>query len=164
MHSAKGTTWKNHKYIKKIEDRYYYTKESLSNALNKAGSAVKETSSALKTRKQLGKLNNESYSGGSQSGPDGSEYGSVNTNHSIAYTTRADKNGNLVDVNKSAWELDQSIKNLEKEYSTTKLSELEANNKVVNKILTIVYGKSEESEDLRNWAKHHPNGQEEHVK
>lgn len=27
IHSPKGTTWKNHKYIKKINDRYVYEKE-----------------------------------------------------------------------------------------------------------------------------------------
>lgn len=28
-HSAKGTTWKDHKYIKKVNDRYIYAKDSL---------------------------------------------------------------------------------------------------------------------------------------
>lgn len=26
-HSAKGTTWKNHKYVKKVGNRYYYNTE-----------------------------------------------------------------------------------------------------------------------------------------
>lgn len=30
MHSPKGTTWKDHKYIKKINGVYYYTKNKLS--------------------------------------------------------------------------------------------------------------------------------------
>lgn len=40
IHSAKGSTWKNHKYIKKIGDVYYYTKEQLA----KAGKAISDTS------------------------------------------------------------------------------------------------------------------------
>lgn len=37
-HSAKGSTWKKHKYIKKIKDRYFYTMEEL----RKAGQNFKE--------------------------------------------------------------------------------------------------------------------------
>lgn len=38
-HSAKGSSWKKHKYIKKIGDVYYYTKEQLA----KAGKAIADT-------------------------------------------------------------------------------------------------------------------------
>ena len=39
-HSAKGSKWKDHKYIKKIGDRYYYTQEELAKAAKKAGKAI----------------------------------------------------------------------------------------------------------------------------
>lgn len=39
IHSAKGSTWKNHKYIKKLNGIYYYTKEQLA----KAGKAISDT-------------------------------------------------------------------------------------------------------------------------
>lgn len=41
MHSAKGSTWKNHKYIKKIGDKYIYA-TTKSKAANAAGSSFNE--------------------------------------------------------------------------------------------------------------------------
>lgn len=35
VHSAKGSTWKNHKYIKKIQGRYYYAKDKIAEAKDK---------------------------------------------------------------------------------------------------------------------------------
>jgi hypothetical protein len=35
-HSAKGSTWRNHKYIKKENGRYYYPKDESSNASKRA--------------------------------------------------------------------------------------------------------------------------------
>lgn len=35
MHSAKGTTWKNHKYLKKVDGRYIYPKERFNTNLSK---------------------------------------------------------------------------------------------------------------------------------
>ena len=44
-HSAKGSKWKDHKYIKKIGDRYYYTQEELAKAAKKAGKAIGKAAS-----------------------------------------------------------------------------------------------------------------------
>jgi hypothetical protein len=166
MHSAKGTTWKNHKYIKKIEDRYYYTKESLSKALNKAGSSIKETKSDLKTRKELGKANKATYDEafGIKKYVDGVWEPEATTHGSISYSY--DKYGNYLGDNydnKKYWELHETAQKAADKYSKTKLSSVEANSKVVSTILNIVYGTSEENYLIKNFGKHHPNGQEEHV-
>lgn len=42
-HSAKGSTWKNHKYLKKIGDRYVYAKEQIEGAVKDVGKKIDNT-------------------------------------------------------------------------------------------------------------------------
>lgn len=42
MHSAKGSTWKNHKYIKKVNGVYYYAKDKVSKAAGKVAEVTKD--------------------------------------------------------------------------------------------------------------------------
>lgn len=42
-HSAKGSTWKKHKYLKKIGDRYVYAKEQVGKAVSDIGKKIDNT-------------------------------------------------------------------------------------------------------------------------
>lgn len=42
MHSAKGSTWKNHKYVKKVNGVYYYAKDKVTEAKDKVVEVAKD--------------------------------------------------------------------------------------------------------------------------
>lgn len=42
MHSAKGSTWKNHKYVKKVNGVYYYAKDKVTEAKDKVVKTAKD--------------------------------------------------------------------------------------------------------------------------
>jgi poly-gamma-glutamate capsule biosynthesis protein CapA/YwtB (metallophosphatase superfamily) len=164
-HSAKGTTWKDHKYIKKINGVYYYTKEELSNAIKSGKVSASQLKSDLDARKELGKINKETNDS-VRYVINGDSTGGINeplTNAHGAISFMYDKNGKEMDANQYYWNLDQAAKKAAKKYSNTKLSKIEENNKVVSKILDVIYNSSKENEAVSNFGKHHPNGQSKHI-
>jgi hypothetical protein len=143
-HSAKGTTWKDHKYIKKINGVYYYTKEELSNAIKSGKASASELKSDLDARKELGKVNKE-----------------TNSKRAVAittadYTLDSDKDG-LTQTSKYIIDLDKRSKIASQKYSKTKLSEVEADKKIVNNILNIVYGPSKANVGISERVEHYKN-------
>lgn len=102
-HSAKGTTWKNHKYLKKIGDAYIYAKSAFKfdkasrkyeskqrKAYYKAGSALADSVSA-----RMGHPDYNVKSKNKKDDPDSKKYAHTQAEMATRYRDASWKNGSI---------------------------------------------------------------------
>jgi hypothetical protein len=133
-HSAKGTTWKNHKYIKKINGVYYYAKDAASKAKESLG---------IDTRKELVETAKKT-----------SDEFNSHIGEDVVFTKA---NGGTYTTDEYLQALDKAYDDLAEKYGNTKLGQAEAKFSIVNKALTKISGSIEENASMHSYRSNKTN-------
>jgi hypothetical protein len=127
-HSAKGTTWKNHKYIKKINGVYYYAKDTASKVKKSLG---------IDTRKELVDTAKKT-----------SDEFNRHVGENVVVT---DSKGRTYTTDEYLQALDKAYDDLAEKYGNTKLGKAEAKFSIVNKVLSKISGSIEENASMHSY-------------